>query len=225
MRLDLKMESAMKRIVIVGGGSPASTPRSALERKLRRRKDVEILLFCRENYTVFQPMLAEVISGTIGITDVVSPLRRMLHRTHVHVREVESIDIANKTISVAAGFRPHAHVDPLRPPGHRARHRDRLPRPAGPARARAAVQESGRRARVAQPGDPRARRGGRRGRRARASAPAPHVRGRGWWILGCRGGRRAQRLRAPRRQALSADRSQRRSGWCWFTRRTASSPR
>lgn len=102
----------MKRIVIVGGGFAGVYAARALERKLRRRKDVEILLFCRENYTVFQPMLAEVISGTIGITDVVSPLRRMLHRTHVHVREVESIDIENKTISVAAGFRPHAHVIP-----------------------------------------------------------------------------------------------------------------
>jgi NADH dehydrogenase len=106
------MESTVKRIVIVGGGFAGVYAARALERKLRRRKNVEILLFCRENYTVFQPMLAEVISGTIGITDVVSPLRRMLHRTHVHVREVESIDIENKTISVAAGFRPHAHVIP-----------------------------------------------------------------------------------------------------------------
>ncbi len=101
----------MKRIVIIGGGFAGVYAAQALERKLRRRKDVEILLFCRENYTVFQPMLAEVISGTIGITDVVCPLRRMLKRTHVHVREVESIDVENKTISVAAGFRPHAHVE------------------------------------------------------------------------------------------------------------------
>src|SRR5664279_6367870 len=100
----------MKKIVIVGGGFAGAYAARALERRLRKNSDVEILLFCRENYTVFQPMLAEVISGTIGITDVVSPLRRMLHRTHVHVREVESVDIENKTISVGAGFRPHAHV-------------------------------------------------------------------------------------------------------------------
>jgi NADH dehydrogenase len=101
----------MKRIVVIGGGFAGVYAAQQLERKLRRRDDVEILLFCRENYTVFQPMLAEVISGTIGITDVVSPLRRMLKRTRVHVREVESIDVANRTISIAAGFRPHAHVE------------------------------------------------------------------------------------------------------------------
>jgi NADH dehydrogenase len=56
-------------------------------------------------------MLAEVISGTIGLTDVVNPLRRMLKRTHVHVREVEAIDVANKTVTIAAGFRPHTHTE------------------------------------------------------------------------------------------------------------------
>jgi NADH dehydrogenase len=101
----------VKRVVIVGGGFAGAYAAQALERTLRRRDDVEILLFCRENYTVFQPMLPEVISGTIGLTDVVAPLRRMLKRTHVHVREIESIDVVNKTVSVAAGFRPHAHVE------------------------------------------------------------------------------------------------------------------
>jgi NADH dehydrogenase len=101
----------MKRIVIVGGGFAGAYAAQALERKLRRRDDVEILLYCRENYTVFQPMLPEVISGTIGLTDVVSPLRRMLKRTHVHVREIESIDVATKTVRAAAGFKPHTHVE------------------------------------------------------------------------------------------------------------------
>ncbi|HVZ72750.1 MAG TPA: FAD-dependent oxidoreductase [Polyangia bacterium] len=101
-----------KRVVIVGGGFAGAYAARALERQLRGRDDVEILLFCRENYTVFQPMLPEVISGTIGLTDVVSPLRRLLLRTHVHVREVESIDLVNKTVSLSAGFKPHAHVEP-----------------------------------------------------------------------------------------------------------------
>jgi NADH dehydrogenase len=101
----------MKRVVIVGGGFAGAYAAQALERTLRKRDDVEILLFCRENYTVFQPMLPEVISGTIGLTDVVAPLRRMLKRTHVHVREIESIDLERKTVSVAAGFKPHAHVE------------------------------------------------------------------------------------------------------------------
>lgn len=101
----------MKRIVIVGGGFAGAYAARALEKRLGRRDDVEILLYCRENYTVFQPMLPEVISGTIGLTDVVTPLRRMLKRTHVHVREVESIDVDARTVHIAAGFTPHAHVE------------------------------------------------------------------------------------------------------------------
>jgi NADH dehydrogenase len=100
----------MKRIVIVGGGFSGVYAAQALERRLRAKDDTEILLFSRDNYFVFQPMLPEVISGGIGLTDVVSPLRRLLHRTHVHVREVESIDVANQTITAAPGFRPHAHL-------------------------------------------------------------------------------------------------------------------
>src|SRR5450432_4034688 len=100
----------MKRIVIVGGGVYGVYAAQALERLLRRDDQVEILLFARDNYFVFQPMLPEVISGTIGLTDVVSPLRRLLKRTHVHAREVESVDIDHQAIMVAPGFRPHAHV-------------------------------------------------------------------------------------------------------------------
>ncbi|HET6280442.1 MAG TPA: FAD-dependent oxidoreductase [Polyangia bacterium] len=100
----------MKRIVIVGGGFAGVYAAQALERRLGRREDVELLLFSRENYFVFQPMLPEVISGTIGLLDVVSPLRRLLRQTHVHVREIESIDVANHTITVAPGFKPHANV-------------------------------------------------------------------------------------------------------------------
>lgn len=100
----------MKRIVVVGGGFAGVNAAQALERRLGRRDDVEILLFARENYFVFQPMLPEVISGTIGLVDVVSPLRRLLQRTHVHVRDIESIDVARRTVSAAPGSRPHAHV-------------------------------------------------------------------------------------------------------------------
>jgi NADH dehydrogenase len=42
--------------------------------------------------------------------DVVSPIRRLLPRTDVHVREVESIDLQKRTLTAAPGFRPHAHV-------------------------------------------------------------------------------------------------------------------
>lgn len=103
-------ERRKKRVVILGGGFGGVYTAQYLEKALGSRDDFEILLINSENYFVFQPMLPEVISGSIGITDTVSPIRRLLPRTIVHVRDVESIDLDNKTITTSPGFRPHAHV-------------------------------------------------------------------------------------------------------------------
>ncbi|HEU0034874.1 MAG TPA: FAD-dependent oxidoreductase [Kofleriaceae bacterium] len=99
-----------QRIVILGGGFGGIYAARELERRLR--DDYEIVLVNKENHFVFQPMLPEVISGTIGITDVVSPIRRLLPRTELHVRDVEAIDLAARTITTSTGFHPHAHVLP-----------------------------------------------------------------------------------------------------------------
>jgi NADH dehydrogenase len=101
------------RVVIVGGGFGGVFAGKELERAIGAREDVEVLLISRENYFVFQPMLPEVISGSIGIIDIVSPLRRLLPRTSVHVREVESIDVAGKQVWLAPGAHPHAHAVPF----------------------------------------------------------------------------------------------------------------
>ena len=106
------MPERRKKVVILGGGFAGVYTAQYLEKALGTRDDFEIVLINRENYFVFQPMLPEVISGSIGITDTVSPIRRLLPRTNVHVRDVESIDLDNKTITTSPGFRPHAHVIP-----------------------------------------------------------------------------------------------------------------
>jgi NADH dehydrogenase len=97
------------RIVVLGGGFAGIYACAALE-KLQRHDDFDIVLVNKENHFVFQPLLPEVISGQIGLVDVVSPIRRLLPRTELHVREVESIDLAARTITTSTGFHPHAHV-------------------------------------------------------------------------------------------------------------------
>src|SRR5512147_2418102 len=104
------MASQKRRIVILGGGFAGVYVARRLEKRLRKRDDVEIVLVNKENYFVFQPLLPEVISGTIGLTDVVSPLRRLLNRTEIHVREVEAIDLDAKTVTLAPGFHPTPRV-------------------------------------------------------------------------------------------------------------------
>ena len=103
-------ERQRKRVVILGGGFAGVYTAQFLEKALGNRDDFEITLVNRENYFVFQPMLAEVVSGAIGVTDAVSPIRRLLPRTNLHVREVESIDLRNRTVTTTPGFRPHSHV-------------------------------------------------------------------------------------------------------------------
>jgi NADH:ubiquinone reductase (H+-translocating) len=104
------MSSTRKRVLILGGGFAGVYAAQSLEKALGRRDDIEIALVAKENYFVFQPMLAEVISGSIGLLDTVSPLRRLLPRTDIHVREVESIDLERRVVMTSPGFRPHAHA-------------------------------------------------------------------------------------------------------------------
>src|SRR5205814_1550514 len=102
-----------KRIVVLGGGFGGVYVAQRLEQLFGGKGDYQIVLVSKENYFIFQPMLPEVISGTIGLTDLVSPLRRLLPLTEVHVREVESVDLERRVVVTAPGFQPHAHEIPF----------------------------------------------------------------------------------------------------------------
>ena len=96
---------AKKQIVILGGGFGGVYTARCLE-KLLQPGDADICLVNRENYWVYQPMLPEVISGSIALTDVVAPIRRLCPRTNLVMREVEDIDLKSKVVTVSPGFRP-----------------------------------------------------------------------------------------------------------------------
>jgi NADH dehydrogenase len=94
-----------RRIVILGGGFGGVYTARALEKRLRP-EEATITLVNRENYFVYQPMLPEVISSSIGITDIVSPIRLLCPRTHLVMREVEEIDLERRVVTVSPGFQP-----------------------------------------------------------------------------------------------------------------------
>ncbi len=96
------------RIVILGGGFGGVYTAQALEKLLRGDTSVEVSLVSSENYFTFHPMLPEVISGEIGLTDTVSPLHRMVPQTRLYIREIESIDCARKVVRLQPGFVPRA---------------------------------------------------------------------------------------------------------------------
>src|SRR2546426_7883407 len=95
------------RILILGGGFggvyTALTLEKLLKREIRDRR-VELGLISRDNYIVFQPMLPEVISGSIGILDPITPIRRLCPSTNLYTRAVDKIDLERQRVSAAAGF-------------------------------------------------------------------------------------------------------------------------
>ncbi len=97
------MKSDRTKIVIIGGGFGG-----AFAAKFLRRYgggNFEIELINATNYFVFQPLLPEVVSGTISAPDAVTPLRYMLPGVKVRMAEVTSVDKSAKTISLLQGTR------------------------------------------------------------------------------------------------------------------------
>jgi NADH:ubiquinone reductase (H+-translocating) len=102
---DDTMSHDPKQVVILGDGFAGVYTARYLE-KLLRSEEASITLINRENYWVYQPMLPEVISGSIGLTNVVSPIRRLCRRTNLIMQEVEGIDLERRIVTVSPGFRP-----------------------------------------------------------------------------------------------------------------------
>ncbi len=73
------MTDRRKQVLILGGGFGGIYTARHLE-KLLDPDEADIQIVNQENYWVYQPMLPEVISSSIGITDVVSPIRRLCPR-------------------------------------------------------------------------------------------------------------------------------------------------
>ena len=71
-----------------------------LEMRLGRDSNVEVILVARENFALFTPMLHEVAGSDVADTDSVQPLRKMLRRTRIGIAEIQSIDLATKTVRI-----------------------------------------------------------------------------------------------------------------------------
>lgn len=99
-----------RRVVVLGGGFAGVSAAQELTKRLHREHrlagerattapdPIEVVLLNRDNYFVFQPLLADIISGTIETTHVVVPLRRMLPRARVEVGYVEGVDAVERTV-------------------------------------------------------------------------------------------------------------------------------
>jgi NADH dehydrogenase len=97
--------AAPHRVLILGGGFAGIETAQALEKRLKRRSDVEIWLVSAENFMLFTPLLPEVCSGVLEPRHVVTPLRAMLHRASSWpiTAEVQKIDLGERQVTVLGG--------------------------------------------------------------------------------------------------------------------------
>jgi NADH dehydrogenase len=101
------MSTSKKRILILGGGFGGVYTALHLGKFLTAQEleEIEIALVNRENYMVFQPLLPEVISGSVELNHVIAPIRRMAPKASLYTRDVESIDPQNRVVTLAPGIR------------------------------------------------------------------------------------------------------------------------
>jgi Pyridine nucleotide-disulphide oxidoreductase len=100
------MTTDPKRIVILGGGFAGVYTARYLE-KLLCPEQASITLINRENYWVYQPMLPEVIPGSIGLTNVVSPIRRLCPRTNLPGRKISPKIATDAVAELTSPFCTH----------------------------------------------------------------------------------------------------------------------
>lgn len=97
-----------KKIVILGGGFGGVYTAIHLEKLMTpdEQMSVEVAIVSRDNYMVFQPLLPEVISGSVELNHVICPIRRLAKRARLYSREVEAIDLVTRTIKLSPGAKP-----------------------------------------------------------------------------------------------------------------------
>jgi len=94
-----------KRIVILGGGFGGVYAAIHLEKLLAGQHTVEICLVSRDNFFLFTPMLHEIAASDLEITNIINPLRKLLHKVEVLVGDVNEIDLPNKRVLILRGYR------------------------------------------------------------------------------------------------------------------------
>ncbi len=68
--------------------------------KAARRGQIQLDLVSQDNFFLSQPMLSEVVSGSIEPTHIVNPIRRLLPHANFHQAEIQAVDTESCSVSV-----------------------------------------------------------------------------------------------------------------------------
>ena len=86
-------------VVILGGGYGGVYTALGLQ-KAARKGLIHLSMVSRDNFFLSQPMLAEVVSGSIEPPHIVSPIRRLCPQCDFHQAEVEDIDLGRRRVVI-----------------------------------------------------------------------------------------------------------------------------
>jgi NADH dehydrogenase len=99
-------------VLILGGGFGGMYAALEFERALARGANLDVTLVNRDNFFLFTPMLHEVAASDLDITNIVSPVRKLLRRVTFFHGDIESIDLVNKRVGLSHGHEEHCHSLP-----------------------------------------------------------------------------------------------------------------
>jgi NADH:ubiquinone reductase (H+-translocating) len=92
------------RILILGGGFGGVEAARYLDRTAANRADVDVTLVSRDNFSLFTPMLHEVVASDLEPADICNPLRKLLRGVTVLTGEVKTIDLAARRVTISYGI-------------------------------------------------------------------------------------------------------------------------
>lgn len=90
-------------VLIVGGGFAGVYAARSLKKRLGKSSAVRVGLVAEENHMVFQPMLPEVVGGSLSPRHVVNPIRMLTKGVSVYRGTVVRIDLKAKSVVLRAG--------------------------------------------------------------------------------------------------------------------------
>jgi NADH dehydrogenase len=96
-------EAPRKKVVIVGGGFGGVYAALELDNWLFRYPDVDVTIVNRDNFFLFTPMLHEVAASDLDITNIVSPVRKLVATLEFFDGDVERVDLELRTVTVSHG--------------------------------------------------------------------------------------------------------------------------
>jgi len=90
--------AAPTRIVILGGGFAGVMAARRLERRFKRRDDVQVTLISRDNFLLMTPLMFESCTGTLELRHCSVAIRSFLRRTYFVEAVVRKIDLDQRLV-------------------------------------------------------------------------------------------------------------------------------